>query len=368
MQNDSGPGVAHRPVGPAATPGVQYLPAFQYIEHMAEIEHPMGATADVIRKATTHLTRMGIDASWTTDSTIEGRITSGTLVVDAGSGAQRLPAVASADVSRAGLTLLPHDDRTILVTRHVSEDRASSIADRGWGGFVDSVGNASLRAPGVLVEITGRRAPVVNGRGTAASLTRAGLPVTFALLVSHENGLRLSQRDLAAATGSSIGTVNRVVRALRERTPRMVGPSNAVLRPRELEHEWVSAYSEMQPRAWPEERFTSDIWRSPMDLLDEHLPPGALLGSELAAAQLGAPIRPATALIHLPLTARPQLIRRGRLRRDDDGPIRIRPAFWEELLPGIVRTAPSPLLQADLLLEDDPRIDEIRKELFKSRH
>src|SRR5699024_12054932 len=80
------------------------------------------------------------------------------------------------------------------------------------------------------------------------------------------------------------------------------------------------------------------------------------------------PIRPATALIHLPLTARPQLIRRGRLRRDDDGPIRIRPAFWEELLPGIVRTAPSPLLQADLLLEDDPRIDEIRKELFKSRH
>src|SRR5699024_12731810 len=84
----------------------------------------------------------------------------------------------------------------------------------------------------------------------------------------------------------------------------------------------------MQPRAWPEERFTSDIWRSPMDLLDEHLPPGALLGSELAAAQLGAPIRPATALIHLPLTARPQLIRRGRLRRDDDGPIRIRPAFW----------------------------------------
>lgn len=333
---------------------------------MTQIEHPAGATGDVINEATNHLANLGIDASWTTDSTIEGRIVTGTLVINAGSGAQELPAVASAKVSLAGLTLLPHDGRTVLLTRHVSEARAASITDRGWGGFVDSVGNASLRAPGMFVEISGRRAPTTSTGGTAASFTRAGLPVTFALLIAQESGHRISQRDLVEATGSSVGTVNRVVRALRERTPPTLDKSNTVLRPTALEDDWVSAYSEMQPRVWPEERFSSDIWKNPSDLLNEELPPGALFGSELAAAQLGAPIRPASALVHLPPSTRRQFIRQGKLRRDDDGTIRIRPAFWETLPPGMGRTAPRPLLKADLLLEDDPRIDEIRSELFRS--
>lgn len=333
---------------------------------MTLIEHPAGEVLGVIEEATNRLVTLGIDASWTTDSTIDGRIAQGTLVIDAGSGAQKLPAVASAKVSSAGLMLLPHDGRTILLTRHVSEARAASIADRGWGGFVDSVGNASLRAPGVLVEISGRSAPAAIAGGTAASFTRAGLPVTFALLLAHESGQRVSQRDLVAITGSSVGTVNRVVRALRERTPPTLDTSNTILRPAALEDDWVSAYSEMQPRVWPEERFSSDIWENLSDLLNEDLPPGALFGSELAAAQLGAPLRPASALVHLPLSARQQFIRQGRLRREEDGPVRIRPAFWEMLPSDIGRTAPRPLLKADLLLENDPRIDEIHTQLFKS--
>ncbi|MDN6399502.1 MAG: type IV toxin-antitoxin system AbiEi family antitoxin, partial [Brachybacterium sp.] len=150
----------------------------------------------------------------------------------------------------------------------------------------------------------------------------------------------------------------------RERTPPMLDTRNHVLRPAALEDEWVVAYSTAQPGAWPEERFTSDVWQDPSDLLQAALPPGALLGSEVAAARLGAPIRPAEALVRLPPEARREFIRQGRLRRAPDGLIRARPAFWKMPPEGTDGLAPRPLLRADLLLEDDPRIDEIRAQLF----
>lgn len=144
----------------------------------------------------------------------------------------------------------------------------------------------------------------------------------------------------------------------------MLDKNNRALRPAALEDEWVAAYSTMQPSTWPEERFASDIWNRPSDLLKVELPHGALLGSELAAVRLGAPVRPSQALVHLPPDARPDLIRQGRLRRAPDGPVRLHPTFWKIPPTGTDRVAPRPLLRADLLLEDDPRLDEIRAQLF----
>lgn len=134
-----------------------------------------------------------------------------------------------------------------------------------------------------------------------------------------------------------------------------------------MEHEWISNYSAMQPAVWPEERYTSDIWKKPSDLLDASLPSVALFGSEIAAARLGAPIRPASVLFHLGGNAsdRRELIRQGRLRKDEGGMIRIRPAVWKNPpVPSLDQTAPRLLVRADLLLEDDPRVDEIRTQFF----
>lgn len=319
---------------------VQISPAFQYLEHMDSIEHLGEATAAVITSVLEHLADLDVRTAWRNDTALDGRIATGALIVESGSGRHEFPAVASAGVSSVGLTLLPHDEQTILLTRHVSTARAQSLTERGWGGYADSSGNASLRAPGMLIEISGRRERGPGRAPTAAPFTRAGLPVTFALLLAGEQGQRPLQRELATISGASIGTVNRVVRALRERTPAMLDKENHVLRPAALENEWVAAYSTLQPHAWPEERYTSDIWNSPSDLLDAELPPGVLLGSELAAVRLGAPIRPAEALVHLPTTARREVIRQGRLRRADDGMVRIRPAFWDTSCGGSGRTCP----------------------------
>lgn len=338
---------------------------FQYLEHMRNVEHAeVGAVVDAVLA---RLAEVDVSARWKLRETISSRFASGALLLQADAQGLEIPAIAGPTVSTTDLALLPHGPRTVLLTRTVSDARASSLRREGWGGFVDTAGNASLRAAGHVIEIRGRRGAAPGRAPTAAPFTRTGIPVTFALLLGHAAGRRMTQRELAEQSGASLGTVNRVVRALRERTPSIIGPKNDLLRPDDLEDEWVAAYAAVQASAWPEERFSSALWSTPKDLLDAELPVGALLGSELAAAQLGVPLRPSQALVHLPQEVRGQLIRRGRLRASADGFVRVRPAVWASLPDGTGAVAPRPLLRADLRLEDDPRVDEVRTDLFGGR-
>jgi hypothetical protein len=331
---------------------------------MPSIERMRDAVTAVIDDVRDHLRGLGLRAEWQDAPDPADGYRSGTLSLDDGTSARSFQAVATAKLSTASIALLPHDSTTVLLTQHVSPTQADTLSRRGWGGYADASGNASLRAQGLFLEITGRRSRSSARTSTSAPFTRAGLPVTFAVLTTHVDGDRpLSQRDLAAASGASIGTVNRVVRALRERTPPMLDARNELLRPEALRDEWIAAYTALQAEVWPEERFDSEIWSAPSDLLQAELPPGTLLGSELAAVRLGASLRPAGALLHVPTEERGDVIRRGRLRRAENGPIRLRPAFWTSPPADAQGIAPLPLLAADLLLEDDPRLDEIRDDL-----
>lgn len=327
-----------------------------------------------LERAISHLAALGMRVDWAGHADEYGQATSGTLTIHNGGRPHKFSAIASTTITKADVAMFPHDRDTILISERVTQTRAQQLKDRGWGGYVDSSGNASLRGDGLVIEITGQRNSRSAQQSTAtAPFTRAGLPVTFSLLAANEQfGITPAQRALADSSGASLGTVNRVIQALRERTPPLLeGKHNTLLRRSALEHEWISAYSAMQPTVWPEERYTSDIWKKPSDLLDVTLPPVALFGSETAAARLGAPIRPASVLIHLGGNAseRRELIRQGRLRKDESGMIRIRPAIWKNPpVPSSNETAPRLLVRADLLLEDDPRIDEITTQFFGDDH
>lgn len=339
---------------------------------MSTIEQTSGLIQPVIDSALARLVELGLHATWEPDGD-EGQHLTGIICIGHGNTRLSLPAVATASVTPGTLALLPHDDRTVLVADHVSPARARSLRDRGWGGFVDAAGNASLRGHQLVIEVTGRtRTRPARRTAPRAPFSRAGLPVTLALLTTADAELPATQRTLAAISGASIGTVNRVTAALRERRPPMLDASTStVLRAAALEEEWVSAYSALQPEAWPEERFSSDVWSSPATAMAADLPPTAVLGSEAAAARLGAPIRPESVLFHLDAdspSTRTELIRRGRLRPAEDGMVRLRTAPWANL-PAPLRNgvAPRILLRADLLLEDDPRLDEISTQHFGRR-
>lgn len=307
---------------------------------------------------------LDLHAHWRDSFVPQDGFRSGTLTLGHGNTSRDFPAVFTATVGPADIALLPHDETTVLLTRHVSPARAESLSRRGWGGYADASGNASLRGAGFFVEISGRRSSSKGRAPITAPFTRAGLSVTFALLSAHGLGEeRLSQRDLVATSGASTGTVNRVLRALRERTPPTLDLRTRLLLPDALQDESIAAYTAMQTDVWPEERFTSAAWTAPPDVLAAELPPGTLIGSELAATRLGASLRPAAALLHVPPEERRDVVRLGRLRRAEDGPIRLRPAFWSSPPAGAQGITPRPPLMADLLLEGNPRLDEIRVDL-----
>lgn len=337
---------------------------------MRHTEHVQGAPA-FIRRALEGLSAVGVDARWEPSprETHPGLVT-GTLTIEAEGGHHGFPAVASRTATPADLTVLPHDETTVLITEHVPTSRAGTFRDRGWGGFVDAAGNADLRAPGLFLHVSGKRAaPARSGPSQTAPFTRAGLPVTFTLLVRHLYHLKYprgdvppTQRELAALSGASLGTVNTVMRALRER-PGMLEADGRIRRAGELEDEWVRAYVAGAPA---EETFSSSVWTAPQDLLDIDLPTGAVLGSEIAAEAGHAPIRAGSALIHAPAEVRSDVIRLGRLRPDPEGMIRLRRPPCTAALLEVHTSAPRPLLRADLLLEDDPRLDEIAADIFGS--
>lgn len=342
---------------------------FIYLEHMIDVEHELSSVDRLAEDVLPRLRGHGLEATWTPTEALGDHARSGTVDILTGQVRRRLPAVASLTANSADLALLPHDGSTVLITRTVDNAIAASLAARGWGGFLDLAGRASLRAPGLVVELSGTAAPraTTSPPSPRAPFTRAGLPVTLALLDAHGQHRIPTQRELADAAGVSIGTVNRVLRGLRDRTPALLGSDGRLLHPELLEDEWVMAYAALQPRAWPEEHFTSTSWGTPRDVLDAQLPPGVALGSELAAAAGGASIRPTTALIHVPGAQRGEVLRAGRLRSDANGSIRLRPAPWVARNGPEDAPLPRALLRADLLLEDDPRTDAIARELRGER-
>ncbi|WP_169721432.1 type IV toxin-antitoxin system AbiEi family antitoxin [Brevibacterium album] len=191
--------------------------------------------------------------------------------------------------------------------------------------------------------------------------------MTFALLVAAAQGRHPSQRELAAWAQVSLGTVNRVLRALRSDAGGVrygwqgqgISPEGREV----LAQDWMRAYLRTQPAAWPAKRFESARWSSPADVLHADLPSGCAIGSELAASAAGAAIRPAGALIYVPEDAWGAVLKSGRLRAAEAGMVELRTAFWSpELLDG-ARCTPPLLTRADLLLEDDPRLDDVAAQM-----
>ncbi len=307
------------------------------------------------------LNQHGIDAGWLPESPSAAVGSEGHLRVRWG-GAEHLftaavrPRTRPATIELAGAP--PQD--AILLTEHVTPKLATSLDRAGWSGYADASGNVLLRAPGLLVRIEGRTPRRVVRPSTTLPFTRSGLPVTFALLVEEARNAAWTQRDLARLTDSSLGTVNRVLTALR--ASGHLDEHRRLRRPDELGYQWTAAYVAAQPEAWPDETYSSSRWNEVVDVLDAALPDGALLGAELAAFRHGSSVRPTTALIHCPPGGRADLIRSGRLRHDSRGPIVVRPAFWTTELVQGARTAPPFLVRADLLLADDPRLTDIARD------
>jgi hypothetical protein len=244
----------------------------------------------------------------------------------------------------------------LLVTSYVTPPMAERLRERDIA-FIDTCGNAYLRLPNMLIYVTGRKPQTPPPRDTRVRAFRpSGLRVIFALLCRPDLAAA-PYRDIAAAAGVALGTVNRVYFDLR----RLGYLRETKARGRIIENrthlldKWVEAYaSELRPKLTPRRfRIAKADWWKTEDLTALEM----WLGGEPAAAVLTKHLRPEIVTIYGD-THLATLARTVQALKDDHGKLEVLHKFWNFETPGLDRkfpVVPPLLIYADLVATADAR-------------
>lgn len=257
-----------------------------------------------------------------------------------------------------------YGDQLLLVAPRVTAEAAEKCRELDLQ-FIDTLGNAYLRGPGLLVLVKGQRpaagdelqlaAPGGKRAGTATNLR-----VFFALLCKPQL-LNAPYRDINRAAGVALGTVGWVFFDLNGRGYITGGKGKGdrvLLQRQKLVQEWITNYPiKLRPKLNPRRfRATKADWWKEVDITNY----GAQWGAEVAAAKLTGYLRPHALTIYLHqeqgqknLT---RLVAQNKLRADPQGEIEILDAFWDFADEKPMPEAVPPLLAyADLIATLAPR-------------
>ncbi len=247
----------------------------------------------------------------------------------------------------------------LLVTEYLT-DEVGAILRAMNVQYVDTAGNAYIKAGGVHVLIEGKRRkkqePDVDG---PHPFGWAALKVVFALLCAK--GLRNAPyRDIAKAAGVALGTVAGVMINLEKRHYLMTVGGGVRLRDeRELVKLWIAAYIEKLRPKLLLGRYDA-ITALNVDAVAQH----ALAGAETAAARLQRYLVAGRDTLYITGEQKP-LIQKLQLRKTPEGTLELRKRFWNFEYPeqefGVV---PPLLIYADLIAVGDPRTIEAAELLY----
>ena len=265
--------------------------------------------------------------------------------------------------------LKPLGRQGVLVTPYLTAELANQCRAKLDLQFIDTVGNAYLRAPGLYVFIHGERPQgrAATPRGIRGGGTATALRVVFALLCKPDL-LNAPYREIVAAAGVALGAVGWVFLDLQNRGYVIGGKrtrNRRLVEPGRLIEEWVTNYPiRLRPKL-NQHRFRAPDpnWWQEARLVD-----GALWGGDVAADKLTGYLKPATCTIYIdPATRREgvaKLVGEHRLRADPEGEVEILDMFWNfPVDPKQPDLVPPLLVYADLLATLDPRNLEIAKQI-----
>ncbi|MBN6034248.1 type IV toxin-antitoxin system AbiEi family antitoxin [Amycolatopsis sp. 195334CR] len=245
----------------------------------------------------------------------------------------------------------------LVVAPSISDPAADRLRARGID-YVDTAGNARLAWDDVLIDIRGRRKPTVPLARTAPRGSRAfgkaGLKVAFVLL-SWPEMASLTLRELAAASGVSLGTAQMVVDELTAGGYLYESAGGRRLaRGGELLNRWSEAYSiALGPSLALGEFSAGDLSWWP-DSEHELRTAGALVGGEAAASLIDPHLRPSSLTLYVEETPLSLIGRHRLVRAEEDGNVHLRRRFWQ-VPEETAWSVPSTLVYADLLASGDPR-------------
>lgn len=296
------------------------------------------------------------DTDATVDFTFEGKAYRYAVEIRA---VDRVDRLALTQVKyRTGLT------GKLLAAPYITPELAERCRAMGTQ-FIDTAGNAYLKAEGLHIFITGQKRPLTAMPAAKDRATTAtGMRVVFALLCRPDL-LNAPYRDIAAAAGVALGTVGWVFYALQERGHLLVDKQKkrrfVDLKP--LVEEWARNYPVRLKPKLAAQRFhaaNADWWKTA-----ELKKNKALFGGEVAGDMLTNYRAPGEVLIYADGDPA-RIIIGNRLRADLKGEIEIVEKFWRFEAPANEpRVVPPLLVYADLMAAQDPRDHEVAKLVYE---
>lgn len=252
----------------------------------------------------------------------------------------------------------------LLAAPYITAELAEQCRTRGIQ-FIDTAGNAYLKAEGMRIFVTGNKRPLsampaAKDRATTAT----GMRVVFALLCRPEL-LNAPYRDIAAAAGVALGTVGWVFFALQERGQLLIDKSKKrqFVDARRVIEEWALNYpARLKPRlAAGRFHATAGDWWKNADLAKR----AALFGGEVAGDILTKYRAPGNVLVYAEGDPG-RLIMDNKLKADPAGEVEILEKFWHfDPAAGENRVVPPLLVYADLLATQDTRNHEVAKLVYE---
>ncbi|MGH8827490.1 MAG: type IV toxin-antitoxin system AbiEi family antitoxin [Jiangellaceae bacterium] len=276
-----------------------------------------------------------------------------------GRSAQSYTLICGPTVTLARPAVGPDGRPPLVFTTFVAPKTADSFRRAGVQ-YADTAGNAWVEFGDVLLDVRGRPRPKQTprrARATGNLLSTSRAQVVFALLAWPELW-HAPQRELAHAAGVSLGQAHNTLALLAEAGyhRNQTNPGRT-----DLLDLWAAAY----PTGLAQ-RLTLANYHGKVDPV-RPVPGAALFVSgESAAINL---LRPASVTVHVD-DLDPRLPVVNRWRSDGEPNIVVRKKFWRA--PGLseapaVHQAPWPLVYADLLASDDPRVRGVAKD-WKAQH
>lgn len=252
----------------------------------------------------------------------------------------------------------------LLITRYINAQMAERLKQDGIE-FIDTAGNAYINNPPLYIFIKGNRPPEIPKHALVKRAFRpAGLRMIFAFLCNpgFENK---NYREIAAATDVALGTVDWIMKELRELgfLLDMGKRGYKLIQKEKLFHQWVTAYPEQLRPKQSLGRFRGENGWWQQKKLD---PLMAQWGGEVAAARLTQYLKPELITIYVTAQQLNQLLLENRLKRDPAGDVEIVARFWK---PGemwkyddLVHPI---LIYADLLATGNQRNIETAKMIYE---
>jgi hypothetical protein len=263
-----------------------------------------------------------------------------------------------------GLTHQTHP--ILIITNYVSDTVKKGLQKEGLL-YLDTSGNAHIRAGRLFIHIQGQKEKQVQKAKTAKAFNATGLRILFALLNDPEL-VNSSYRYLAQFTGVALGSVATVMQELKDQE--LVVELDEHIRKlsnlRSLLNRWVMEYGEnLRPKLFAGKyRFLKEDshWKT-LKLNTQN----TNWGGEPAADLITHYLKPEKLILYSS-ESRSELMKNYRLVPDSAGNIIVYKPFWKlSNYPKwqIEKIVPPALIYTDLMLTNDDRTTDTAQRVYE---